>query len=329
MADAMLLIASCCAIALVICDTIAYKKDAMHDFTHTTAEIWKIRFAVNYFFDTGMYFPKFSIIAFYYTLVPATQPKMRIALYALTAITVCSGLVTFFDATFWCGLDISSNWSTKPGACRAYDSMVMMRIHWSLNFSTEVLNVVFPFPIIRDVKLPRRREKIGLAVILGLGVITIAVSIGRFTNMVMIGNGFSNYLWAESELCVSIMVVALTSLRPLLRKLAHMINSSIHSSDYKSGTPGYRSTDPRTRTARSRANHTQGSGAYWRSVTGTQHKANDDINGSEVQLNEMKGGKVLKTEEIRISSETVSHDGSTQFASGSGRPMGLEPAHMA
>jgi hypothetical protein len=210
---------------------------------------------------------------------------------------------------------------------------------------------VFPFPIIRDVKLPRRREKIGLAVILGLGVITIAVSIGRFSNMVMIGNGFSNCetpiqfpplftdmiltrnpltdLWAESELCVSIMVVALTSLRPLLRKLAHMINSSVHSSDYKSGTPGYRSTDPRSRTARSRANHTQGSGAYWRSVTGTQHKVNDDMNGSEVQLNEIKGGKVLKTEEIRISSETLSHDGSNQYASGSGRPMGLEPAHMA
>lgn len=111
-----------------------------------------------------------------------------------------------------------------------------------------------------------------------------------------------------------------------------MINTSITgSSGYKTGTPGYRSTDARTRTGRSRANNnTQGSGAYWRSVTGTQHKSrNHDDNGSEVQLNEIKGGKVLKTEEIRISSETCSHDEASQFPSGSGRPMGLEPAHIA
>ncbi|KAH7162042.1 hypothetical protein B0J13DRAFT_600778 [Dactylonectria estremocensis] len=328
-ADVWLIIATCSALALVICDQLAYQANAMLNFVDPGVRMLKIRFTVNYFFDTGMYFPKFSIIAFYYALVPLTQPKMRIALYVLTGITASSCLVTFFNATLWCGSDIASNWSTEPGACSAYSSITMMKIHWALNFTTEVLNVIFPFPLIRDLKLPRRREKIGLGVILGLGVVTIAVSIGRFTNMTTSGNGaFSNYLWATSELCVSIMLVALTSLRPLLRKLAHMLHSSINSSDYITGYRG-NSTDPRSRTARSKAPHTQGSGAYWRNGTGTKAQSVlGDENGSEVQLNEIKTGKVTKTEEIRISIETISNEGSSEYP-GSGKPMGVETSIMA
>ncbi|KAH8738390.1 hypothetical protein BGZ61DRAFT_526370 [Ilyonectria robusta] len=327
--DAWLLIAVCSALGLVICDTLAYKANAMFNFVDPGVRMLKIRFAVNYFFDTGMYFPKFSIIAFYYALVPPTQPTMRIALYTLTGITVASCLVTFFDATLWCGADIASNWSPERGVCSAYNSLIMMRIHWSLNFTTEVLNVAFPFPLIRDLKLPRRREKIGLAVILGLGVITIAISIGRFTNMVTSGNGaFSNYLWATSELCVSIILVALTALRPLLRKLAHIINSSINSSDYKSGYRGT-STDARSRTNRSKATHTQGSGAYWRTGTQTKGGVFKDDAGSEVQLNDLKSGRVMKTEEIRISVETLSNGDSVEYPAGPRKPMGIETSVMA
>ncbi|KAF7555330.1 hypothetical protein G7Z17_g2246 [Cylindrodendrum hubeiense] len=327
-ADAWLLIATCSALGLLICDTLAYQAGAMFNFVDPGVRMLKIRFAVNYFFDTGMYFPKFSIIAFYYALVPPTQPGMRIALYILTGITVSGCLVAFFDATLWCGADIESNWSTEPGACSAFNSTTMMRVHWGFNFTTEVLNVIFPFPLIRDLKLPRRREKIGLAVILGLGVITIAVSIGRFINMETSGNGaFSNYLWATSELCVSIMLVALTALRPLLRKMAHMLNSSINSSDYKSG---YRSTDPRSRTTRSKVTHNQGSGAYWRSTSRTQnHGVLEDDNGSEVQLNELASGKVMKTEEIRISIEMYPTDDSREFPPGPRKPMGIETSVMA
>jgi hypothetical protein len=71
----------------------------------------QIRFATNYFFDTGIYFPKFSIITFYANLVPVTHPEMRTALYVLAAITTSFALATFFGDTFWCGPDPSINWS--------------------------------------------------------------------------------------------------------------------------------------------------------------------------------------------------------------------------
>ncbi|CAI6100647.1 unnamed protein product [Clonostachys chloroleuca] len=300
LADIFLLMASACALALVVCDTLVYNIGTMHNFEDPGAYTLLIRFTVNYWFDFGMYFPKFSIISFYYTLVPRTQPRMRQALYALTAITVASSLVTFFDATLWCGTNIKSNWSEAPDSCKAYDSMVMMRIHWSLNFTTEVLNVIFPFPLIRDLKLPKFREKVGLAAILGLGIITIAVSIGRFVNMAIVGNGFSNYLWATSELCVSIMVVALTALRPLLRKIARLINATNSDSDYKYGGT---SAGLHTKTGRSKPTHTQGSGVYWRTYSGPG-TTKDGAAESEVELHGIKTkNHVIKTEEIQISTE--------------------------
>ncbi|KAK7408066.1 hypothetical protein QQX98_009781 [Neonectria punicea] len=143
------------------------------------------------------------------------------------------------------------------------------------------------------------------------------------------GNGFAIYLWATSELCVSIMVVALTALRPLLRKIAHMINSSVNSSDYKSWYRGT-SSDTRSRTTRSKATHNQGSGIYWRSGTGTQTRGvMVDNNGSEVQLNNITSGKVMKTEEIRISTELVSNDGSGEYPTGDRKPMGLQTSATA
>lgn len=70
----------------------------------------QVRFATNYFFDTGVYFPKFSIIAFYYSIVPVTHPRTRITLHVIAAITVASALVTFFGDTFWCGSNLAVNW---------------------------------------------------------------------------------------------------------------------------------------------------------------------------------------------------------------------------
>ncbi|KAL2678778.1 hypothetical protein Neosp_009529 [[Neocosmospora] mangrovei] len=152
----------------------------MDDFTITSVSLDKIRFATNYFFDTGIYFPKFSIIAFYYNLIPPTHPQMRIALYILTFITGAFALTTFFGDTFWCGPDPSINWRrTDDESCTVFSSMDLMRLNWSLNFITEVLNVAFPFPLIFDLSLRSRREKVALGVIFALGTITIGVSVGR------------------------------------------------------------------------------------------------------------------------------------------------------
>ncbi|CAH0018015.1 unnamed protein product [Clonostachys rhizophaga] len=193
-ADFWVLVAAACGIGLTICDTLICKAGTMENFIDPGPYTLKVRFFQNYWFDVGMYFPKFSLLSFYYRLVPPTKPRIRKLLYLLIAFTVACSLVTFLDATFWCRADIASNWSEDPDACSAFNSMTMMRIHWSMNFSTEVFNVIFPFPILRDLNLRKPREKFALGVIFGLGLLTISVSIGRFINMATQGNNFDAFV---------------------------------------------------------------------------------------------------------------------------------------
>ena len=70
----------------------------------------QIQFATNYFFDVAIYFPKFSILALYYLLVPRSRTRMRLFLYALTVLTVSSSIFTLFADTFWCGGKPAVNW---------------------------------------------------------------------------------------------------------------------------------------------------------------------------------------------------------------------------
>ncbi|KAK7215009.1 hypothetical protein V2G26_003012 [Clonostachys chloroleuca] len=208
--------------------------------------------------------------------------------------------------------------------------MTMMQIHWSMNFSTEVFNVILPFPILRDLNLRKPREKFALGVIFGLGLLTISVSIGRFINMATQGNNFdacmyslilplscvqdrpgipkifhgiySNLikkldLWASSELYVSIMVVSSTALRPLLRKISHIANpnqtETVDQSIFQTKSGGVR-----METGESRPTGSPHSGLGWRAQSG---KADAEA-GSQVELgaeNEMS--HVIVTEEIQAS----------------------------
>ncbi|EEU43355.1 uncharacterized protein NECHADRAFT_45239 [Fusarium vanettenii 77-13-4] len=303
-ADYWLIVGLMCCQGLLICDTLTYSMNATNDFTITSVSLDKIRFATNYFFDTGIYFPKFSIIAFYYSLTPPKHPEMRIALQILTFITGAFALITFFGNTFWCGPDPSVNWRTSDESCTVFSSMDLMRLNWSLNFITEVLNVAFPFPLIFDLSLRSRREKVALGVIFALGTITIGVSVGRFVTMLHVSNDISIYIWATAEICISVIVVALSALRPLLQKLSGMV-----STDPGSNLPsGYnissmsQPSKPSTRTRDLEAFWETGPGAHYSSVTAMA--SGEHLTGSEVELNGIGG--ILRTQQVSMSSETIS-----------------------
>lgn len=102
----------------------------------------QVRLATNYFFDFGMYFGKFSILAFYFHLIPSTLPRLRIFLYLVTGLTVCCSMTSFFVDTFWCGPNVALLWQSDP-SCSAFNSMQLVSINWSMNFVTEVLSM-FP-----------------------------------------------------------------------------------------------------------------------------------------------------------------------------------------
>jgi hypothetical protein len=112
--DGWLLVALASVQGLVICDIITYRRHDLNNFDPNQEAVLKIRFATNYLFDFGIYFPKFSILALYYLLVPQSRSSMRLFLYALTVLTVSSSVFTLFADTFWCGGNPAVNWSVLP-----------------------------------------------------------------------------------------------------------------------------------------------------------------------------------------------------------------------
>jgi hypothetical protein len=282
-ADYLLIAGLVACQGLLICDTLTYQMNAMDDFslTSTSTPVKKIRFATNYFFDTGIYFPKFSIIAFYFNLVPVTNSAMRRALYALTAITAAFALTTCLCVTFWCGPDPSINWAEGHQTCTVFTSMSLMRLNWSLNFITEVLNLVFPIPLLSGL-MTSTRKKIGLAVVFGMGIITIIVSVGRFVSMLYVHNDISIYIWATAEICISVMIVALTALRPLLQKFTNHASTS---------------SDDRTGPTRN--------SIYWPGSNKIPRRhvvqvGSESLAGSETELNTMSGG-IMMTHQVTVS----------------------------
>jgi hypothetical protein len=92
------------------------------------------------FYDTGIYWPKLAMLALYFRLVPPTMPLLRKMLYAVSVFTACAMLTTFFLDTFWCGRQVSLNWSTDEEACNTFASKEVFRVDWSMNVTTDMLS---------------------------------------------------------------------------------------------------------------------------------------------------------------------------------------------
>lgn len=62
-----------------------------------------------YFFDFGLYFPKASLVAFYWWLIPLGFRRLRIAVYVAAAYVGCCFIATLLSDTLHAP-HISDNW---------------------------------------------------------------------------------------------------------------------------------------------------------------------------------------------------------------------------
>jgi len=142
--DSLLIASILDAIGLFVTDYLTYIWGGMTDdaeaSTARVIALKKVQFAGNAFYDTGIYWPKLAILALYYRLIPPTMPWLRKALYAVTLFTASAMVSTFFLDTFWCGRQVSSNWSADEAACDTFSSKEVFRIDWSLNITSDVFS---------------------------------------------------------------------------------------------------------------------------------------------------------------------------------------------
>lgn len=105
---------------------------------HATNLSMQISFASNYFYDVGMGFPKMSMLAFYWAyFLPSTgmSSGMRKALYGITAFVCASYMAILWDDTFFCGKDVSVQWSQEEGACSVFYAPEPFILNFTLNLA--------------------------------------------------------------------------------------------------------------------------------------------------------------------------------------------------
>jgi hypothetical protein len=63
-------------------------------------------------------------------------------LYAVTVFTGGAMVTTLFLDTFWCGRNVSSNWSPEESACNTFASKEVFRIDWATNVTSDVFSKI-------------------------------------------------------------------------------------------------------------------------------------------------------------------------------------------
>ncbi|KAM0388320.1 hypothetical protein ACHAQC_009678 [Fusarium culmorum] len=216
--DWLLVVSAFNALALIICDTLTYQMGVLDEYK-TSVKLSKISFASNYFYDFGMGFPKLSMLAFYWAyFLPSNSVSsaMRKTLYGITAFVCISYLVILFDDTFFCGKDVSVQWSQEEGACSVFYAPEPFILNFTLNLACYF--AVYALPLILLVQ-GVLKSSTGVMVTFVLGALTICTTIVRFITL-KVGTGQLNLVYPLSmvEMALAITVVALPGLRPLVSR---------------------------------------------------------------------------------------------------------------
>ncbi|KAF4339922.1 hypothetical protein FBEOM_6146 [Fusarium beomiforme] len=176
-----------------------------------SVEYLKTVLVAEYFFDTGIYLPKISIVLFYWTLIPRVLARLRTVLIVISIYLGCALLASVLTNTLIC-IPFSDNWSIENQLKSAWNSYPSFCVQWALNFSTDLIT-----------------QKFGLIGVFSLGTITLIVSLSRFiaynaTDFELedeIGNTLS-----LAEMSTAVIVVSLPGLRKFIARSKKSTNRS-------------------------------------------------------------------------------------------------------
>lgn len=129
-----------------------------------------------------------------------------------------------------------------------------------------------------------RKALYGLILTFALGIVTIAVNLGRFVEIQTTHNNWNAvFVWSMAELAVAIIVVSLPALKTLLRRNGN--STSAHSKSYS---------------------HGNGANASSQQRSDFGGNAPSDDTGSDVELNQIgKSDVIYETKEISIDSRPM------------------------
>lgn len=136
-----------------------------------------------------MGFPKLSMLAFYWAYFDlSSHPGMRKMLYGMTGFVVACYLTILFDDTFFCGANVSVQWSQEDGACSVFYAPEPFILNFTLNLACYLVVYSIPAVLLARGVL---QGSTGVTLTFALGALTIISGIVRFVCL-KVGTGQEN-----------------------------------------------------------------------------------------------------------------------------------------
>ncbi|KAI4728454.1 integral membrane protein [Aureobasidium sp. EXF-10728] len=190
------------------------------------------------FYNACLGFLKSSILAFYLRLGD-TQLK-RLA-QILLAVVVCQAIANVFTCIFQCTPVAAAYTLELQTTAKCINISAFYLTNAALTILTDLLTYILPFHLVRKLQIPRR-QKIGLGVMLGLGLFTCMSSIIRITYIPsMLFSKDPTWTisgpmyWSVIETNVGILTASMPAFKAIAKKFApKLLGGSYDSNRYPS-----------------------------------------------------------------------------------------------
>ncbi|KAI8712803.1 hypothetical protein NCS52_01379500 [Fusarium sp. LHS14.1] len=222
--DDALVLLSWCLMVVLLSTVIAMTKVGLGSYVNTVSEdhlrkFLKARFRVviSLAYIWGFVTVKMSFAVLYLRLLPGTI--YRRLNQVLLILLLAQGLEESLVVIFWCN-PVDKAWTpAKKGHC--LDLRSFYYTSFGIKLVTDIVLFTQPIPMVWRMQLSRTK-KIGVVLMLSLGLFVCVISIVRVTYISMLNTDVtraivSSLLWSEVEVSALVLCACIPSLRPFLR----------------------------------------------------------------------------------------------------------------
>lgn len=138
------------------------------------------------------------MLAFYWTFFDLHRHQtIREVLWGMTAFVVACYVATLLDDTFFCGKDVSIQWSQEDGACSVFYAQEPFILNFTLGLTCYLVIYMLPAILLKQGIL---EASTAVILILAMGTLPIITGIIRFICL-KVGTGQENLVCKFSRYC--------------------------------------------------------------------------------------------------------------------------------
>ncbi|KAI5817906.1 hypothetical protein BZA77DRAFT_365946 [Pyronema omphalodes] len=192
-------------------------------------ESFQRQFVISILYAITLWSAKATLFSIYWAVRSVVKNRNRILLYLGIAYTAGTFLIIFFTTLFWCGPDLSKNWTMGPNRqlCLAVAATPVMLMSTIATLTTDVIIIIIGVIVVRNMQFAQKRwELYALTFVFGIGIFTIASILVRFSFVIDITRNNARFSrWMAVECMCSLVACCLPTARSLFRRVPDKLSS--------------------------------------------------------------------------------------------------------